>query len=441
MPRPPQLVIKKFACFDYVEIDVNAFCVLIGPQASGKSLAVKLIYYFQSVCSDFVELSLDAESKPSLLRTLQERFSRYFPPSTCGSREFEIEFRLGEERICVVGQKRKNKSKQPISIKVSYSAFFAKVYVDSRIHLGWTMNRVATGKEDDYKIFEQRWNRRREAIQALSEKTGCRIPSRQIFIPAGRSFFALLDKNIYRFLQGANSLDPFFGLFGASYDAARTRRTSGGKQSESDPGEVILPCFDELVKKILRGNMIQRREKTFLVVDHDREIPLEIGSSGQQEAVPMVIVLRHALWNILRTSNNSESDADSPMIFFEEPEAHLFPMAQKDIVDLLVLVFVASLGRARFIITTHSPYVLAAINVAIQRANNPSLMDCGSLDRIGSLLKQHKRLPLSWSALSAFSVDAGSITSILEEDGTLIDAKIIDQASDAIYEEMESNAR
>lgn len=440
MPSNPKIVIRKFACFEEAEFCINAFTVFIGPQASGKSLAVKLIYYFQSICTDFVELSLDAENKAALVRTLQERFSKYFPPTTCGSREFEIRFELGREWIAICGIKvSKKKANRLLAIRVSFSEFFSKTFSNVRMHLGWTMNRVAEGHDQEYHVYEQRWKRRIESLKFLSDATGITIPTRQIFIPAGRSFFALLDKNIYRFLQGANSLDPFFGLFGASYDVARGRRPSVVlRQIEENGGTPILNAFDEFVKKIVRGNVVQRREKTFITVDHDREVPLEIGSSGQQESVPMLTVLRNALITLLsRNPTKPDGQADVPTIFFEEPEAHLFPLAQKDVVDLLVLVFAASLGRARFIITTHSPYVLASINVAVQRATAVTQDELG-MEALRDALKKNRRPPLRWDAVAAFSVESGNVTPIVDKTSSIIDGSVIDRASDAIYDEMNS---
>ena len=40
------LVIDNFLIFDHAEIDINKFTVFIGPQASGKSIVAKLVYFF-----------------------------------------------------------------------------------------------------------------------------------------------------------------------------------------------------------------------------------------------------------------------------------------------------------------------------------------------------------------------------------------------------------
>jgi predicted ATP-dependent endonuclease of OLD family len=45
----------------------------------------------------------------------------------------------------------------------------------------------------------------------------------------------------------------------------------------------------------------------------------------------------------------------------EEPEAHLFPIAQKQLVELFALMVNQDIDN-QLIITTHSPYILAAFN-------------------------------------------------------------------------------
>ncbi len=40
------LIVEKFAGLKRVEIQINPITILIGPQASGKSIVVKLAYFF-----------------------------------------------------------------------------------------------------------------------------------------------------------------------------------------------------------------------------------------------------------------------------------------------------------------------------------------------------------------------------------------------------------
>ena len=46
-------------------------------------------------------------------------------------------------------------------------------------------------------------------------------------------------------------------------------------------------------------------------------------------------------------------------IYFEEPEAHLHPGAQRSVME--IIAFLVRKG-VRFVLTTHSPYILYAVN-------------------------------------------------------------------------------
>jgi predicted ATP-dependent endonuclease of OLD family len=48
----------------------------------------------------------------------------------------------------------------------------------------------------------------------------------------------------------------------------------------------------------------------------------------------------------------------------EEPEAHLYPLAQKELINAFAL-FLNTIKEGRLIITTHSPYILACVNILL----------------------------------------------------------------------------
>jgi len=73
-------------------------------------------------------------------------------------------------------------------------------------------------------------------------------------------------------------------------------------------------------------------------------------SSGQQESIR---ILQDIFLNIL--------DNTKVLRILEEPEAHLFPIAQKQLIELLALM-VNQNDDNQLIITTHSPYVLTVFN-------------------------------------------------------------------------------
>ena len=83
---------------------------------------------------------------------------------------------------------------------------------------------------------------------------------------------------------------------------------------------------------------------------NEREfVPLSMSSSGQQEVIRIIQDVIYIL---------NEKQKASRII--EEPETHLFPKAQKLLIELLILV--ANKTNSQLIITTHSPYVQATFN-------------------------------------------------------------------------------
>ena len=73
------LVIDNFLIFDHAEIDINKFTVFIGPQASGKSIAAKLLYFFYHFPEFVFKVALAEEKKRELLKILKENFCEIFP--------------------------------------------------------------------------------------------------------------------------------------------------------------------------------------------------------------------------------------------------------------------------------------------------------------------------------------------------------------------------
>jgi hypothetical protein len=59
-------------------------------------------------------------------------------------------------------------------------------------------------------------------------------------------------------------------------------------------------------------------------------------------------------------------------LFIEEPSAHLFPLEQKQTIELIVQIFNLLKDEkkfVRFFITTHSPYILNAINNMLKKGD------------------------------------------------------------------------
>src|SRR5687767_15194360 len=112
-----KLTISSFLSLDSAEIDIGRLNVFIGPQAQGKSLVVKLIYYFESMVRDaLLELVPGDRSLSTLKKENLERFGDYFPKYAWGARGFEI--RYEHESICIEIKRKGGRANNPATLTI-----------------------------------------------------------------------------------------------------------------------------------------------------------------------------------------------------------------------------------------------------------------------------------------------------------------------------------
>lgn len=110
----------------------------------------------------------------------------------------------------------------------------------------------------------------------------------------------------------------------------------------------------------------------------------------------------------------------------EEPEQNLFPTSQQHVLNRL-LECNNAVKENKLIISTHSPYILTALNNAIF-AEDVYAINEKTIDEIP------KSYTVSFNNLSAYKLENGEIFSILNKETRLIDAAQIDDCSTKINE-------
>lgn len=124
-----------------------------------------------------------------------------------------------------------------------------------------------------------------------------------------------------------------------------------------------------LEQKILRGAIDYDEESkniTYRPKGLGIVLNLSEASSMVAELAPLVIYLRHILDHRFaatvgqnrRLMRRSRFPANKPILFIEEPEAHLHPEVQVD----LMSVFSQLVGHTKLFITSHSNYMFHAMN-------------------------------------------------------------------------------
>lgn len=189
-----------------------------------------------------------------------------------------------------------------------------------------------------------------------------------------------------------------------------------------DDRKDIQDEMTRLIEKSLCGKHIHEKGKDFLEISDGRRISVANSSSGQQETLPLTIML--AALPFLTSSRSGQT------VYIEEPEAHLFPSAQRSVIELIATVFNYRKEKLQFFITTHSPYVLTAINNLLQAGILYQNADEEVSYQLEKIVPKYKAL--NTSDLSAYVLANGKCSSIVCPETGLIDAKIIDSVSDEL---------
>jgi len=151
------------------------------------------------------------------------------------------------------------------------------------------------------------------------------------------------------------------------------------------------------------------------IVHKNKKVNVSNASSGQQEALPMLIIL--SVLSFL------QAEDEKCIFFIEEPEAHLFPVSQKHIISIIALIY--NQRKNNFVITTHSPYILTAINNLILASE---VSKEKSPEQVGKIIDLD--CAIRYEDVKAYTIRQGIVESIMDEENRLIGPTVIDSVSD-----------
>jgi predicted ATPase len=114
------------------------------------------------------------------------------------------------------------------------------------------------------------------------------------------------------------------------------------------------------------------------------------------------------------------SSKNSKNIYVEEPEAHLYPKSQKSILEILSYLY--NLGNT-ITITTHSPYIITAINNLLLANEVKDKLDTSNLLEL-------KNFAIDSSDIGVYAIEDGILKSSFDDENGLINAYTIDKISD-----------
>jgi hypothetical protein len=178
--------------------------------------------------------------------------------------------------------------------------------------------------------------------------------------------------------------------------------------SENQSG--LSPYTDEIENEIMSGKVeFDDETKRLIFKPNGTELKLDLSSTSSMvsEIAPIVAYLKHTLPNA-----DSSKPAQKPLIFIEEPEAHLHPETQVKLMN--VFARLVKDDKIKLVMTSHSNYIF-------NKASN-LVMD-GKID------------PDKFKAVLFRMTETGSIAENMATDAYGIDDDNFIDTAESLYEE------
>ena len=371
-----KIVINNFGPISNAEIEIRKAVVLIGEQASGKSTIAKLIYYFKSLREDLFNIiyneslndDFEFDYTKYLIVPLREKFYDFFG-STKHQKDFDVTFYYSvEENKYLNLILNKEKKLYP---KFSEHVIYGELSRQIRTYRKFLPSQVDDNNISDVLAYNQEKLKYAERLSNLLKDTFCCNQDDNLFIVAGRNATVgysdsferqfLLNAKIQRdnaYQKRQQTIDEtlmldFMGkvvkykdIFKKFYDFYSYLKVFNNGRKEE------LKILINKIHEVLKGKyqVDSFGEKIVFGSNADAFIYLSNASSGQQEVIRILQDIFLTITENVRV-----------LRIVEEPEAHLFPLAQKQVIELLVQM-VKNTDSNQLIITTHSPYVLTVFN-------------------------------------------------------------------------------
>ena len=392
--------IKNIGPIKEAKFDLNKINVFMGPQSSGKSTIAKIISFctwldkkyardgFLSVIKDE---NLDIPNYIEELKVYHRLSNGYFSDdSSIAFDGEEIAFSYNCDFI-------------------SKEAFTSIITADDSSKVG-----IKTGKR--------------------------RQSDKVIYIPSERNFVSAIY-NLKEYLRDSDLIQDFVNNW---YEAKR-------KYSK----EQKLQILNLGVQYHNEGEDVDK-----LTLDNGKELALQIASSGLQAVTPLITLFDYiakGIYNDYRPMSVSERDKmikqyneivkkikvgeaksdtndlhtlfdlivtrnyNQSQFIIEEPEQNLFPTTQRDLIYYMLRVLNESPQNHRLTFTTHSPYILYALNNCMMGGLVYNKMNDIDKDKL-----KCKFSTINPAEVSVYQINDGLIEGI-QQDDKLIGANYLDQ--------------
>ena len=195
---------------------------------------------------------------------------------------------------------------------------------------------------------------------------------------------------------------------------------------------IKAPVYKQFIitaSKLIGGTFEEKEEKVYGVTISSKPevfVPYTYLSSGQRAMLPLIASI------VFIGAEPSSIDSGIPFnsAVLEEPEAHVYPKNQFLLMKLLAAALYLN-ESTRFVLTTHSPYILSSINALVEYG-----LATKNGNKVEALRKYTDLIPMSSEKeqLGIYHLRDGIAISLRNEDSGRFDTSSIDSVSDEINE-------
>lgn len=462
------LSVRNFGPIQELELDIQDFMVLIGPSGSGKSTVAKLVHYFQQLPGEFSEriaeicaLKSDDISKIDIFQNIwntqfKPLFNRAFhSASLVNTNWFRHDSLI--KFTYPTGTWIQIQNDQGKMVGIFSEGFVTgteiKEWVSTLAPKFEYMNSLPWIATERKLLFSQIAKEITNFEQLVFGQSSNLSP---VFTAAERIIGPYLSQqDVQNLLRNSFAEDVYlvneppiaktsrnpFGPFIAEMARRRINLIHIGLNSRTfqDLGKqnidpIYISHFLKKVFEVLGGQWEYSGGEEWLVFPNGNRISLRAASSGQQVSTGLFLELFNSMLEGGENRNLSRAQETATSFFIEEPEAHLFPIQQKAILEAVAIVFNAILGNQVFI-TTHSPYVLTALDNLVQ-AHEIAQTSPENRAKVAAVIPETMWIP--FDQLGAYLVQDGVLTDIRNYDRRGIGGNALDTASDTIEQTFDS---
>ena len=385
-----KLIIKNFGPIKSVELDLGRFNILIGEQATGKSTVAKVLAvcrYFSYIYENWTGEVLRYDDSPFYEGLLVWGLQEYVRSNTeikyeCKDYAFEAKYDVIEIDDWI------STSPDGDGEVITRDAFmFEQKVIPLSIKFKNLLSELSKLRNEDNNFV---FNGGRIPMNFFKTDVKA-VMDNPFYLPTERGLQSVFSLG----QSGIANLDNFLFNYFSKID--------GALQSFKTETE-IEPLSIRYINENGRGYIKKEGEKKFF--------SLKNAASGYQSTIPIVLVIKY----------QNEFRKRKKTFIIEEPELNLFPSAQDKLMKYLVENTISK--NNSIFLTTHSPYVLTAIN------NMMFAHQVGAIahDKTASILEE--RYWLNPDYVSAYRLNAdGGYENLMDGEIKQIKAERIDEIS------------